>query len=155
MGTPKTWHGVPDARLKSKLGDIGILPQRKNDNARLNDVNEIVVEAKRGHKEVKNSLSQLIAIAVVASITENKLHKGLGMNPMVPTVMIGPSSFFVCLYDCINDLSMISDEINWVIHGGMQSMLIDPAIWFLWMIINHRYYIIWRTYAAINMWFFC
>ena len=115
MGTPKTWHGVQDACLKSKLGDIGILLQRKKDNERLDDVIKL---SKRGHKEAKKFLSQLIA-----SFTENKLHKGLGMNPMVPTVMIGPSSFFVCLYDCINDLLMISDEINWVIHGGMLSIL--------------------------------
>ena len=47
MGTPKTWHGVPDTRHKSKLGDIGILLQRKNDNERLDDANEIVAEAKR------------------------------------------------------------------------------------------------------------
>ena len=90
------------------------------------------VEAKIHFK--KKNLSQLVATCVVSSFIENKLHRNL--PSAVPSILIDPTGFRVCFYDCQNDLLLISGKKSLQSQG--REGLSRSAVLFLWLIINHR-----------------
>ena len=54
--------------------------------------------------------NQLIATNIVASFTENGLNPVL--NPLVPSIMMSAHRVLVSLYDCVNDVLLLSPAID-------------------------------------------
>ena len=62
-------------------------------------------------KKIRKHLSQLVATCVVCSYTENNLNRKLGKNltSAIPTILFNAESFRVCIYDCREDVLLISE----------------------------------------------
>ena len=92
------------------------------------------VEAKQF---AKVNISQLFSTAVVNSFTEHNLHKDL--NTLTPTILIKERHFWGFLYDCVNDILMLSDEIELLEETpSEETQPIKSGTLILWMVINHR-----------------
>ena len=120
-GSHNTWHGSPDARVKGaevicKANAIQELTENDTDT---------ILEAK-----LIKHFPQVVSVCVVSSFIEANRHA----NSMVPCILIDLRKFFVCYYDCENDLLLISQSIP-LLNGDRLS---QSAILFLWLTINHR-----------------
>lgn len=133
MGSFSTWHGIPDARIRATSGELNLMST--NDINYTSDGDSIVVEAKKKMKP--QDASQLIALSVISSFTEHNLHQDL--NPMVPSLLINSSSMQICLFDCVNDLLLITGKIQLVDFNQLAPVINVPALWLLWFMIHHRY----------------
>ena len=115
VGSWKTWHGTPDARvmgtevvhkkvthlLDEEDDDVEEDVDRDGQSIETcessgTDGATSTVEAKL--KISKGNLGQAVATCVVSSFTENKLHPD--KHALVPTILIYLNQFQVCLYDC-------------------------------------------------------
>lgn len=86
-----------------------------------------------GKEEIKDAnLSQLIGIAVVSSFTEFASNSML--NPMMPTIMIDHNCFLICLYDCVNDILMVSEKMLLCDDGKLDNASVSTLFAFL----NHK-----------------
>ena len=64
-----------------------------------------------GKKIQKIDRDQLVATCVVNSFINNKRNR-------TPAILINGKVFIVCLYDCSNDVLLISDTIEYVSETG-------------------------------------
>jgi len=100
MGSLKTWHGSPDARLRGTEVVYNSVTGGETDT----EVEENSQEEQNYDSdsssgmtttvEAKKNLSQLVTTCVVSSIIENKLHRNL--PSAVPSILIDPTGFRVC-----------------------------------------------------------
>lgn len=161
IGSPerKTWHGTSDGRVKGcpLVASLDPYPTAfiKGDDdddgsgsdhdsgsdttasTTVSDAShgrDVHLEGKRGINWREN-ISQVVSTCVVASFTEHNLHPR--ENPLIPTILFDLEKFIVCLYDCEQDILLISDVME--IKKTRKDALSRSAVLFLWMVINHRY----------------
>lgn len=134
MGSSYTWHGIPDARIRTSYGGDANVIATNTENYTSSDGDSIVVEAKTRFKE--QDISQLIALGVISSFTEHNLHPTL--NSMVPSVLINSSTVLICLYDCTSDILLLTEQVQLVDLDEIPPKMNLPAIWLLWLMIHHR-----------------
>jgi len=147
IGSFATWHGSPDARIRgtevvcvTEDETDSDVEETKVENAELEENYDsdgsyettTTVEAKKQFKQ--SDLPQLVATCVTSSFTENKLH--VDLPSAVPTILIDPTGFRVCFYDCKRDLLLISERKS--IKASKQDRMSRSAVLFLWLTINHR-----------------
>ena len=65
-------------------------------------------------------------MSVISSFTEHNLHQNL--NPMVPSVLINSSMIQICIYDCVDDILLITSEIQFVNLDQAPPVLNIPAM---------------------------
>ncbi len=129
IGSLNTWHGQPDARLRgSSSSSVDVVGVEDEDEGET-DAASVILETKRSTKK----MSQIIGLSVVSSFTEKKLHPS--DNPLVPTILVNCRSVRVILYDCMEDVLLVSDKVNLLDYKGQ--MLADATL-FLWLFLNHR-----------------
>ena len=88
----------------------------------------------KAKQEIERShLPQAIAIAIVHSFTQSNRHPML--NPMVPTILMNGYKFQIILYDCHNDVLLVSTTVEYKINDRITTL----GTQILWNIINHRY----------------
>lgn len=142
MGDSELWYGVPDCRIRgetpsdevivvydSEEEEIGIVPDE------LSEGNSI--EAKLGCSE--RNFSQIISTTIVSSFTEYHLHPSL--NSAIPTLLINNNHFFICIYDCLQDVLLISDSIPLKASDKYHPI----GVLALSLVVNHRYIINFTT----------
>ena len=84
---------------------------------------------------------QLVTTTVVASFVEKNLHRDL--MDVIPTLMIGPTSAIICIYDVTQDYLLISEKFEWLETGedgddDDKYVFNKPGFVLLWMALNHR-----------------
>ena len=145
LGTTNTWHGTPDIRVRA--GEVNFLYSEKGEgdagsgsdagsDARSDEESDgmtTVIEDKLFLRVA--SLPQVVAMNVVSSFTEHKLHPD--KIAMVPSILINNHSFRVCLYHCERDILLISNEVS--LSTG--DHLSQSAMALLWAVLNHRHFL--------------
>ena len=150
IGSVNTWHGQSELRIQGcdaistpyclndedevydevyegyEDEDEGDEDEDEVDEARLPHVNGKLKIKERRH------LAQLVATCVVNSFLERNLHPDV--NPMVPTILFNRTAFLICLFDCKNDVLLISDPKLLSTRGGISR----TAVLLLWLVVNHR-----------------
>ena len=94
-----------------------------------------------GKRQVEpKHIHKLIATSIVSSFTLNNLGVGsnLQLNSMVPTILINHDHFWIALYDCVNDVFLLSEEIELAEMVGRRKVLRRASCLLLWIIVNHR-----------------
>ena len=140
IGKSCTWHGTPDMRVRgcevialTKEDDVDSEDEEDGDVSIASlDGATVHVEGKKRMSLAAN-FSQLVGTCVTSSFTEHKLHPT--QNPLIPTILIDANQFRVCLYDCVEDVLLIS-EPKLLSHNGER--LSTTAMFFLYLTINHR-----------------
>ena len=140
LGTLETWHGYPDARVRATSMETEVLSPSLDPDAscgRASPTSSIGDTCIIDGKKNKFNLHQLICTCVVSSFTERNLHGHL--SSMIPTVMIAPLTLKICLYDSVQDVLLISNDIDWMTKDeGEGCRIIDTGLILLWMTIHHR-----------------
>ncbi len=140
LGSTKTWHGTPDVRVR---GTNIVVSGMEMEEDETEDEEERKVEEDSDSDgmtvllEVKSSMRaahmpQAISICITSSFIENNLHED--MDPTVPTILIDGSKFRVILYNCVEDVLLISETKD--LRTG--DRLSSTGVAFLWIVINHR-----------------
>ena len=132
LGTPKTWHGTPDGRVRA--GGVNLLCSKTDEGDAGSDEESDGMTTKIKIKLA--NLPQLVAMNVVSAFIEHSLHPGL--NPMVPSILIGKNRFRVSLYHCEKDILLLSGEVS--LSTG--SFLSQSAVVLLWAVLNHRRFLV-------------
>lgn len=133
----QTWYGSPDGRTRgvppvpgNNFSDVNIFgidqPMPETDSCSSN------VEFKLRLK----LLSQMVGIAVVGAFTEHNLHPQ--QNPLIPTLVINSSTVMIVLYDCKNDILLISEKVDLFSDDGPHNKVKKSVLLFIWLFINHR-----------------
>jgi len=63
-------------------------------------------------KVYKLNKQQLIATTITSSFIERGRHQGL--SPLVPIVMLHVPKAIICMYDCTQDILLLSEEFVWM-----------------------------------------
>ena len=121
-----TWYGSPDVRLRGLSTDCDVVFSGY-DNGDESDGGSTILEVKR------KSSSQAIGTAVISSFTEHSLHTSL--NSLVPTILINCYTAEVYLYDCVSDVLLITERVDF----RKELHVTKSGILFLWLFINHRH----------------
>lgn len=143
----ETWYDMPDSRLRgcsppcacdsgSPPCDNGSPPLDSDVNVIGHDEPSAETDGTSTNTEFKvraEGLSRCVATAVIASFTEKRLHPH--KNAMVPTILINSRTVRIILYDCKEDVLLVSDEVDLFTDNGKVDHV---AILFLWFFINHR-----------------
>lgn len=96
----------------------------------------------KGNIVIEKHIHQLVATTVACSFTHNNISKGKksGLNPLTPTLLMNHKTFHVCMYDCVNDVLLLSKPCKLFESDKTGTLLLAPsACLFLWMVVNHRY----------------
>lgn len=146
IGTLDTWHGTPDLRVRGSEVVWGVEDNLNNEEvaADISD-DESIPESDGPTTNIEGkitartkNLAQAIGTCVVSSFTEKtrrkKLHQSV-KNSLVPCVIIDKEKFRVILYDCEDDLLLITDSKLLATKGTLS----QSSMAFLWIIFNHRY----------------
>lgn len=121
-----TWYGTPDARLRGySTGDVDLWQYS----------GDVVSDGASSSKLAAKKLSQTIGTVVLASFTEWHLHQEQQLNPLVPCILMNCADVKAVMYDCVNDVLLITDRVDLRDHHDCVSA---EAILFLWLFINHR-----------------
>ena len=132
MGNYHTWYGTPDARIRGSVSEVDLLTSSESEEDQLG--NSVCLEAKKC-SVFGNNYSQLISTAVVSSFVEHNNHDHL--NSAVPTLLINQHVAYICVYDCVSDILLISDEIIFKAEGK----IVKEAAYLLWLTLNHRQFL--------------
>ena len=147
FGSFQTWHGSPDARVRgtevihssdSTTEENTMDPAHNSDNSAdsadsiISNGLTTVIEAKLQWN--KHHMPQMVSTCVVSSFIENNLHSNY--PSIVPTILIDVKRFMVCLYDCNEDVLLISRPVQ--LQSKRRQALSRSAVLFLWLVINHR-----------------
>lgn len=89
-----------------------------------------------GKIEIKfrDHISQLVTTCVTTSFTEHNINSNL--NPAVPTILFNKNSFRICIYDCKEDVLLISEPR--LLTGSKYFRLSKSACLILWIVVHHR-----------------
>jgi len=136
LGTPKTWHGTPDGRVRA--GGVNLLCSKTDKgDAGSDEESDGMTTGIEGKIRIKlDNLPQLVAMNVVSAFTEHSLHPE--MSPMVPSILIGKNRFRVSLYHCEKDILLVSGEVSLSTAG----FLSQSAMVLLWAVLNHRRFLV-------------
>lgn len=145
LGSDQTWHGSTEVRMR---GCDFIVTMEHSDNESDSDSDEddagnvspsshgaspgntISIE---GKCKIKSSdLGQLVETCITYSFTEHNVHPAL--NSMVPTILLNKCTVRIAIYDAVHDVLLISAGVRL----AMSNCILRDAIFFLWIIINHR-----------------
>lgn len=83
---------------------------------------------------LKDHVSQLVTTCVTTSFIEHNLNSNL--NPAVPTILFNKNSFRICIYDCKEDVLLISEPR--LLTGSKYHRLSKSACLILWIVAHHR-----------------
>ena len=101
----------------------------------IHHVTVLVVEGKLTDQQFNTN--QLIATCVISTFIEWNLHSNL--TSMSPVIMLGPSTLQICLYDCVQDVLLLSNKVEWVMcNEDGNPHIIHAGLALLWMTIHHR-----------------
>ena len=119
MGNSMTWHGSPDFRI----GYVCVLCDvEEGDPYAFEPEPSTISESYIPHSlssptnfeaklQIENvDRDQLTAACVVSSFINHKVHK----KSMTPAVLINGENFIISVYDCVQDILLISDPIKYV-----------------------------------------
>ena len=138
LGSVNTWHGTPDARIRGMevvwREDSGYVCAVEEDDSEdegsVKSDGNSTVEEKVMTKE--SNLAQAVGTCVVASFTAKA--RDPERKALVPTVLIDEKEFRVILYDCEEDIILISTSIALATKGTLSRSVMA----LLWLVINHR-----------------
>lgn len=83
----------------------------------------------------QNNIDQAASTCITSSFTEHALHST--MNQLVPTILMEPNFTQVCLYDCENDILLVSQPKKMCSKGRLSR----TGCFFLWLVINHKLFL--------------
>ena len=129
LGTVKTWHGTPDARVR---GSHLVFQEVENGESEESEESDAELSDGAIRRFSLKNFPQMIATCVVSSFTENGLHPDL--PAIIPTILIDAHQFQVCLYDCQTDVLLISEPVGLATSGHLS----HRGMFVLWLVINHR-----------------
>ena len=139
VGGVNTWHGSTEVRVNGcpaivTLEDLGDCYE-ENSDGETDDVDfpEQSVSFEGKIRVSNRHIGQLVATCVVNSFTEANVNPGL--NPVIPTILFNRSSYRICLYNCNNDVLLLSEPKNLTTSGGLSR----TGALLLWLTVNHRY----------------
>ena len=135
IGERGVWWGEPDACVRPLNSDdhdpsdstVFVATSSEAESDSESSQFKAKQEIERSH------LPQAIAIAIVHSFTQSNRHPML--NPMVPTILMNGYKFQIILYDCHNDVLLVSTTVEYKINDRITTL----GTQILWNIINHRY----------------
>ena len=131
LGTNKTLHGTPDARVRgfahhypveviNAADDESESEEEKSDGASLN------IEGKRGKIFKTNSTSfkagylpQLVGLNVTSAFTEGNIHPKL--VPMVPVLLLAQNYARVSVYESASDILLVSNPVYFSTYFSFHS----------------------------------
>lgn len=148
MGNRNVWHGTPDARIRGTevVSEVALFSERHDEQPQPSSQGDSTcIEAKR--KIVPSNVSQVVAATIVASFTENNIHKTL--PSAIPSILINEKHAFIIIYDCQLDILLVSSPI--VFKEG--DTIKENEAFILWVAINHRY--IKKKHLKPIQYFFC
>lgn len=128
-----TWYGSPDGRLRghAKESTVDLLSYDSESESGAES------DGATSHLEMKKIIkkcSQTIGTAVLSSFTEHNLH--MQANPLVPCILMDCDFVQVVMYDCVNDVLLMTDKVYLRDRHGR---ITPSSIPFLWLFINHKY----------------
>lgn len=92
----------------------------------------VTIEAK-----LKINEDVLMQLTVLSAFVEKNLHEDL--CPMVPTVLMAPTTASICIYDVRQDYLIISETFQWLEKDSQNGYTFDkPGFLLLWMALYHR-----------------
>ena len=135
IGSTKTWHGTPDARVRAGVNVLFATDDYNGDDSGEDssdesDATTTLIEAKIQAK--CSNLQQTVAMNVVSSFTEHNVHPS--KDSAVPSLLFDKYSFIVTIYDCMKDLLLVSDKIPISRNGHFS----QSGLTLLWVVLNHR-----------------
>ena len=139
VGGVHTWHGSTEVRVKGcpaivTLEGLGECYEENSDGETDDgDFPEQSVSFEGKIRVSNRHIGQLVATCVVNSFTEANVNPGL--NPVIPTILFNRSSYRICLYNCNNDVLLLSEPKNLTTSGGLSR----TGALLLWLTVNHRY----------------
>ena len=129
MGNSKTWHGTPDFRINDDLCVVAAakpsLPCDENETE-----SESVVNFDGKSAIVRAHFDQLAATAVINSFVQFNVFG----RHISPTILIDDHNFHVCMYDCKEDILLISDAFCY--NSKTRSRFLVNGMSDLWTIVN-------------------
>ena len=138
VGGVHTWHGSTEVRVKGcpaivTLEGLGGGYEENSDGETDDaDIPEQSVSFEGKIRSRKRHIGQLVKTCVVNAFTEANLNPDL--DPVVPTILFNRSSYRLCLYDCQNDVLLLSEPKNLTTRGGLSR----TGALLLWLTVNHR-----------------
>jgi hypothetical protein len=144
MGSQDTWHGSPDMRATiyhASMTDCFHLPVEEVKNEVENEVQSedcdpgyyLYLEGKKCMLVDRDKvLSQVVVATVVSSFTHHKIHADV---TSVPVLLVCKRRVRVCIYDCIQDILLISSITPLLSDGKLDPM----GLLLIWIILHWRY----------------
>ena len=88
-------------------------------------------------------IHKLVATAITSSFVLHNISESqnLGYNSLSPTLLINHDKFYVCLFDCVKDILIISEPMVLTELRDSRKYLARRAMLAIWIIVNHRYVI--------------
>ena len=129
-----TWYGTPHGRIRGHSSSSDVSFVCDENEAYDSESSASSSSGTSSTFEVKKHASQAIGTAVTSSFVENNLHRKL--NPLVPCLLLNCYTVQVYMYDCVNDVLIISDKITF---RQDDDTIQKSALLFIWVFINHRY----------------
>ena len=131
VGGVHTWHGSTEVRVKGCPAIVTLEGlgggYEENSDGETDDA-----DLPEQSVSCEGTIGQLVATCVVTSFTEANLNPEL--DPVVPTILFNRSSYRICLYDCQNDVLLLSEPKNLTTRGGLSR----TGALLLWLTVNHR-----------------
>ena len=138
IGSVDTLHGYPDAKIRAMGTSVHCLRPASRDSPSSSPSEGDCVYAEGKLTPAKFNKHQLIATAVVTSFIEHNRHADL--NPFVPVIMMCVPKAMMCVYDCTQDVLLVSNPYDWIIYEDDEPTDIDKTgVFLLWIAIHHRY----------------
>ncbi len=94
-----------------------------------------IVEAETETNISRKNLSQGCSMDIVNSFIEHNLYGDA--NPLVPTLNKWSEVRTYILYNCINNVLLVSNKVQYVSHDGDGGILKSAAL-LIWLTINHQ-----------------
>lgn len=88
-------------------------------------------------------IHKLVATAITSSFVLHNISRtqNLGYNSLAPCLLINGSKFYLCLFDCVKDLLLLSEPMVLTEVRDRKKCLARRAMLAIWIIVNHRYVI--------------
>ena len=61
------------------------------------------------------------------------------LTSMTPVIMFGACTAQICLYDCVQDILLLSDVFEWMAYDDKDDpCIVNGGLSIIWMTIHHR-----------------
>ena len=85
-------------------------------------------------------IHKLVATTVACSFTSH--NNNSDSNALIPTILMNHNTIHACLYDCVCDVLLISEAYHLFEIGQHGCRTLSPsACLFIWIMVNHRYFL--------------